>query len=180
MGDGNGAGGLGNRVECRAFARMTHIHHQPHAVHLGHHFAAHAGQAGILGLITARGEKRLIVIGQLHEAQAQPVQHLDKTDIILNAGRVLRAEKDRGAPGLAGEIYVLGGKALKDQVGEAFEPAIPAFDIQHRLAKSLVIGDGHMHRIDTARAHLAENLLRPVGILQRVDAWGHAGAPEWI
>ena len=34
-----------------------------------------------------------------------------------------------------------------------------------------------MHRIDAALAHLAKDLLGPVGVLQGVDAVGHAATP---
>jgi len=102
------------------------------------------------------------------------VQHRDQTDIVLDRAGVLEAEKDRGAPRLARSGDVARVEALKDQVGEGVEPAVPRFDIQHRFAEGLVIGDGDMHRVHPARAHLAKDFLGPVGILQTVDKI-HAG-----
>ena len=105
------------------------------------------------------------------------MQHLDQADVVLDAGRILRAEEDRGAPGVAGAAHIGGCPPLKDQVGEQLEPSVPAFDHLHRLAEGLVIGDGDMHRIHATGAHLAKDLFRPVGVLQAVDQRRHSGAP---
>ena len=67
--------------------------------------------------------------------------------------------------------------AMKDQLGEAFKPAVPLFDIEDGLSEHLVISNGDMHRIEAAIAHLAEYLLRPIGVLQTVDAKAHFGVP---
>ena len=66
--------------------------------------------------------------------------------------------------------YVIDGEALEDALGVLLEPTVPRLDIAHCFTKILVIGDRDMHRIDIAQAHLAKDLLGPVGILQRVDA----------
>ena len=120
---------MGDGVKGRPFGRMAHVHDHADAVHLGHHGAAHPGQARIVFLIAAGRQQGLVVVGQLHEPQAKPVQDLDKADVVLDATGVLRAEKDGGPACGAGKGNILRGKALKDQVGEAFELAVPAFDV---------------------------------------------------
>ena len=62
-----------------------------------------------------------------------------------------RAEKDRRAPGITGQLHISSGAALKDQIGEVFKPPVPAFDNQNGFAERLVIGDGHMDRIHAPR-----------------------------
>ena len=177
MGDRDGPCRVFDRLKGRSFARMAHVHDHADPVHLRHHRAAHAGQAGVVILIAARGQQRLVVVAQLHEAQAKRVQDLHEADVILDAGRVLRAEEDRGAAGVAGALHIRRRPPLEDKVGEPFEPAVPAFDLQDRLTEGLVIGDGDMDRVNPARAHLAKDPFRPVGILQPVDQGRHSGAP---
>ena len=180
MGDGDGPGARLDGIQRRAFGGMTHIDDQPDAVHLGDHRAAHAGQAGIFILVTAGREQGLVVIGQLHEPCAQRMQDLDKADIVFDGRGVLETEDDGGAPRLPRPAHILPGAALNDQIGIALEPAVPLLHVQDRLAKGFVIGDGHMHRIDTALAHLAKDGLRPIGVLQAVDAMGagHGRSPH--
>ena len=174
MGDGDGAlrdfGGL----DGGAVGGMAHVHHQPDAVHFLDDLAAHAGDAGVFGLVAAGRQQRLVVVAELHEAQAQLVQHLDEADIVLDGRGVLRAKEDRGAAGGAGGVDIARPFAVKDQVGILFEPAVPAFDIEDRFAEILVIGDGDMHRVHAALAHLAKDLFGPIGILQAVYTAGHA------
>ena len=158
MGHGDGAGGMAGGLDRRAVGRMAHIHDHAHPVHLGDDFAAHAGQTRIFGLIATRREQRLVVVAQLHEAQAKPVPDLDQPDIIFDRAGVLCAEKDRRAPLGAGAAHIVAGQTLKDQIGMIFEPAVPAFDIEDRLAKCLVIGDGDMHGIHPTFAHLGKDL----------------------
>jgi hypothetical protein len=54
----------------------------------------------------------------------------------------------------------------------ALEEAIPALDVGHGLAETLVIADGGVHGVEATLAHLAEDRLRPVVVLQAVDANG--------
>jgi len=96
------------------------------------------------------------------------VQDFDQTNIVFDRAGVLKAEKDRRAPGFAGTLHVACPFAVKYQVGELFEPAVPLFDVLHRFAEILMVGDGDMHRIHSALPHLAEYLFRPVGVLQAI------------
>ena len=169
MGDGNRTAGHLDGFQCRPLRRMAHIDNQTDTVHLGDNGPSHAGQAGVIRLITAGRQQRLVVIGQLHEACAKRVADLDKADIILDWRGVLEPEEDGGSSLAAGAAHIIARTSLKDQLWTSFEPAVPGFDIRHHLAKILVIGDGDMHRIDPAFAHLPENLLRPVTILQAVN-----------
>ena len=177
MGDGDRAFGPFGGFDGRAVGAVAHVHDHADAVHLADDLPPHARQAGVFGLVAARREKRLVVVGKLHEAHAKLVPDLDQPDIVLDGAGVLEAEEDGGAPGLARLVHVTGPLAVKDQVGILLEPAVPAFHVQHGFTKGLVIGDGDMHRVHPALAHLAEDLFRPVGILQCVDPIAHAGVP---
>ena len=169
MGDGDGAGRMVDRLQRGSFGGMAHVHHQPDAIHLLHHGAAHAGEARVLVLVAAGRQQRLIVVAQLHEPHAQLVHDFDKADVVLDRAGGLEPEEHRRAPRLLCAADVGGGGALEDQAGKAFEPEVPGFQVGDHLAKILVVGDGDMHRVDTAAAQLAEHLFRPVGILQVVD-----------
>ena len=85
MADADRAAGIVNCLQGGSFGRMAHIRNHAHAVHLGHHRAAHMGQAGIFGHIAARRQQGLIVIAQLHETQSKAVQHLGQPDIVFDA-----------------------------------------------------------------------------------------------
>jgi hypothetical protein len=161
---------------------VAHVDDQADPVHLGDDLATHAGDAGVLGLVAAGRQQGLVVVAELHEARAQGVADPDQPDIVFDWRGVLEAEEDRRAPGLAGQADIRAGAALEDQVREALEPAVPLFYVQDGLAEVLVIGYGHMDRVHAALAHLAEDRLRPVGVLQVVDAVGagHVGWPEAI
>ena len=148
---------------------MAHIHNQSNAVHFRHHLAAHAGQAGIVILITPSRQQRLIVIGQLHKPQAQRVQNFNQSNIILDTGRVLRPKEYCRATRFTRPINIGGSAALHDQVGELFKPTVPFFDIQNGFAKGFVIRDRDMHRINATFAHLAKHFFRPICILQTID-----------
>ena len=169
MGDGNRTAGEFDRLESRAFGRMAHIDDKSDTVHLGNNSAAHAGQASVIFLIAACRQKRLVVVGQLHEPCAERVTDLDKADVVLDRRRVLETEKDGGASLAAGAAYILTGTALENQLGKPFKPAVPRLNIGDSLTEILVIGDGDMHRIDAALTHLPEDLFRPVAILKTVD-----------
>ena len=93
------------------------------------------------------------------------MQHFDQPDVIFDAGRVLRSEEDGGAPRRAGKGDILCVKALKDQVRPTLEPAVPPFNIRHRLAEILVIDQCDVNGINTTRAQLAKDILGPVRIL---------------
>ena len=162
MGDGDGTGRLLDRLERRAVGGMAHVHHEPDAVPLLDHLPAHAGQPGVVGLVAARRQKRLVVVAQLHEARAERVDDLDEADIVLDRRGVLEAEEDRRAPFGPRAAHVVARAALEDQIGKPLEPAIPGLDVLHRLPEFLVVGDGDVDRVHAPFAHLAENLLRPV------------------
>ncbi len=59
---------------------------------------------------------------------------------------------------------------MEDQVGELLKPTVPDFDTEHSCAEFLMLGDGDMHRLQPAIAHLAKHFFRPDGILQAVNA----------
>jgi hypothetical protein len=113
------------------------------------------------------------------------VHDLDQTNVIFDWAGVLKPEKDRRPVGVAGGVDVVRPLPLHDEIGIGLEPAVPRLEVQHRLSKILVIGDGHVDRSNTAFAHLPEYLFRPVGILQPINAQGgrilhQRGTPEMI
>ena len=94
---------------------------------------------------------------------------LDQADIVFDRRGVLKTEKDRRAPALARAAHIRAAQALEDERGVLLEAAVPGLDIVHGFAKVLVISDGHMDSVDTARAHLGEDFFGPIGILQAID-----------
>ena len=101
----------------------------------------------ILGLVAAGREQALVVVGELHEADAERVADLDEADIVLDRRRILRAEKDRG-PAFAARADDVGrGAAMEDQPGKRSKRRFQSLDIGDRLAKVLVIGDRRMNRV---------------------------------
>ena len=137
---------------------MAHIHNQPDTVHLCNHFAAHAGDTAICAFITARGQKRLIIIGQLHKARTKTMPDFHQADIIFNRRRVLKAKQNGGTPVFFGLPDIGGGESLTNPVRIGFKPAIPLFQIQNRFTKIFVISDGDMHTINLTLLHFGENL----------------------
>ena len=158
---------------------MAHINHQTDPVHLPNHLAAHPRQACIIVLVAPGRKQGLVVVGQLHKAQAEPVKNLHQTDIILYAGGVLRTKENCCAACLPRSLDVFRRKALHDQARKAFEPAVPSADIVNRLTEVLVVGYGHMNRIEATGTHLPEDFFRPVGVLQPINKHAHPACPPW-
>ena len=67
------------------------------------------------------------------------MQHLHQPDIVFDRRRVLEPEENRRPSGLLRPPHVVGIPTLENQIGKLFEPSIPAFDIEHRLPKVLMI-----------------------------------------
>ena len=184
MADGDGAARQRDRLQRRALPRMREVHDHAEPVHLRDRLAAHAGDAAVLGLLPAAAEQRLVVVGELQEADAELMQDFDQADIVLDRHRRLQAEEDRRAVALRSARDIGGLTARQDEVGVIAEPLVPVGDQPRRLAKALVIGHRGVDGIETAGAHLLEDLARPAAILQSVDADGtlwagrrHVGAP---
>ena len=169
VGDDDGASRMGDCLKRRALGGVRHVDRKADPVHLVHRLATHAGQARILALIAAGREQRLIVVGELHESQAQRVENLGEPDVILDAGRVLSPEKDCSPPLACGAVHVGAGTSLEDQFGKSLEVPIPACDIGRGLAEALMIADGRMNGGDAPLAHVAEDRFRPVAILEAID-----------
>jgi hypothetical protein len=180
VGDDDRAGADLDRFQRRALGRVAHVDHQADTIHFCDDFAPHTRDARVLGLVTAGGEQRLVVVGQLHETRAQRMQNFDQPDIVLDRRRILEAIEDRGAVGVARETHVVTGKTLEYKVREPLEAAVPLLHVGHGFAEIFMIGDGHVHRVDAAGTHLLKDFLRPVAVLQGIYAVGgiaHAGSP---
>ena len=135
-----------DRFEGRALARMGHVDDHAEPIHLADHLAAHAGHACVLVLPPARAEQRLVVVAELHEAQAERVQRLDEAQIGLHRGRVLGSEHDGGAARGARALDIGGRAGGEDQVLMGREAPVPFHDAIDRLAEVLVVD----HRACTA------------------------------
>ena len=61
--------------------------------------------------------KRLIVVGQLHEPDAEFMQNFDQAEIVLDRHRVLQAEENRGSTRRLGGGDIFGGAARENEIG---------------------------------------------------------------
>jgi hypothetical protein len=52
--------------------------------------------------------------------------------------------------------FIIAAAALENEIRDALEKTVPRLEVQNHLADGFVVADGHMHRIDTTLAHLAE------------------------
>ena len=133
----------GDGLQRGAFAGMRQVDQHAEPVHLPHHLAPHAGEAGILRLRPAAAEQRLVVVGELHDADAEIVQHLRR-------GR----DRPRSATGSAGRAGWRCGRrrrrgrcrrrcaAGRDQVGMVAKAPVPGDDVVDDGAERQMIGDG--------------------------------------
>mmetsp|Transcript_4692 Transcript_4692/g.7445 ORF Transcript_4692/g.7445 Transcript_4692/m.7445 type:complete len:247 (+) Transcript_4692:1370-2110(+) len=169
MGDCDRALRQVRRLNGGTVAGMAHIDHKTHAVHLFDDLFAHAGDAHVLIFITAGRKQGLVIIGQLHETSAKRVDDLHKSDVVFNRAWVLEAKEHSGTPGFTSHINVRRPLTFHDQFRVLFKPAVPFFKVQNRFTEVFVIGDGNVNRIHAPFAQLAENLFRPVGILQVIN-----------
>ena len=106
---------------------MGHIHNHADAVHFLHDLLAHAREAGVIVLITARRQQGLVVIRELHKAHAKLMADFDKAYIVFNRARILEAKEDRSAPRFLRQSHIGSAGAFENDLGEPFEPAVKAF-----------------------------------------------------
>ena len=71
-------------LQGRTLGAVGHIDDHAHPIHFPHHLLAKPGESAVLRLVTAAGQQALVVVGELHDHQAQPTHHLDQPDFILN------------------------------------------------------------------------------------------------
>ncbi len=148
---------------------MRKVDDHADAVHLAHHLAAEAGQAGIDRLVAAGAEQALVVVGELHEPDAELVEHLDQAQVVLDRRTVLEAEDDGGLAGGLGGEDVGGGAGGADEVAVPLETAVPIGDQLQGVAGVLPVGEGDMDGGEAAGAQLLEQGAVPVAVLQPVD-----------
>ena len=98
-----------DRIHGAAFTTMAHINNHSHAVHFGDDLFAKPGDATVLSLISTSGEQGLVVVRQLHKADAQLMPNLNQTQIFFNRLGVLKTKKDRRPTGCFRQINVCGG-----------------------------------------------------------------------
>ena len=123
----------------------------------------------------------LVVVGELHDQEAEIAHHLDHVDIVLDGRAVLGAEKDPDAPRGLGPGDIAGPAHRHDQVRMGLEAAVPLAQARQRLAGGLVVDQGGVDGVQAAFAHLLEDFPRPVGVLQAVDGQhfsGHDVSPQ--
>jgi hypothetical protein len=148
---------------------MREVDDEAEPVHLADDQAPHPGEAAVMGLLPAGAEQGLIVIGQLHEAQPERVQHLDEAEIVLDRQRVLETEEDRRATRRPRPVDIGGRAPEQDQIRMVAKAGVPVDEMLHGFAERLVIGHRGMDGREPARPHLLEHVSRPAAELQPVD-----------
>ncbi len=94
-------------------------------------------------------------------------------DIICNGMRCLQPEQDRRPTTVLCGAHIRSTCRPHNQIAELFKPPVPLTQVADQFWHRLVIGDGYMHRIHAAFAHLAKHFFREVGVLQPIDQVRH-------
>ena len=154
---------------------MRHVDHHADPVHLADDLLPKAGQPTVLLLVATAGEQALIVVGELHNHEAEATHHLHQTDLVLNRRTILCTKNDTDAPFCLGAVNISRLIYGPDQIRVRLEALVPLTEAGQGLAGVLVVGNRDVHRIETALVHLLEDLARPGRVLQAVD-----DCPVWI
>ncbi|CAI8372945.1 MAG: Uncharacterised protein [Halieaceae bacterium] len=154
---------------------MRHIHHHADPVHLADHLLPKTSEPTVLFLITTTGEQALIVVGELHDHQAEPTHHLHQTDLVFDRRAVLRTENNADAPFCLGAVNISRLIHGPDQIRVSLEALVPFPKTRQGLAGILVVGNRNVDCIETALVHLLEDLARPRRVLQAID-----DVPVWV
>ncbi len=93
MGNGNGALGDFDSLQRRQFGRVAEIDQHADTVHLLDHLAPETADAGVDLLVTASPDQALVVVGELHDAHPQLVEHLDQRQVVLDGRAVLESRR---------------------------------------------------------------------------------------
>ena len=62
---------------------MRHVDHHANAVHLFDDLLAKASESAVFVLVTATGEETLVVIGELHDHEAEATHDLNQSNLIF-------------------------------------------------------------------------------------------------
>ena len=169
MRHGDRPGGQLDGLERRALARMRHVDDHAEAVHLGDDLASHPGDSIVLAFIAARGQQTLVVVGELHKANAKRMADFHQADIVLDRRAILQAEIHSDAAFRLRPPDIRAGPAMKHQVTICREQLVPADDVDDGLLEILVIGDRHVDGIDTACFQVAKDRFRISAVLKTID-----------
>jgi hypothetical protein len=140
-----------------------------HAIHLGDYLVAEIRKSAVAGLVAAGADEVLRVVGDLHDADAEVLEHLQVAELVLDAGQVLPAERDAGLAFALGARDVGGGVHLGDEIGMLAEPVLPAHHVCHRVAEAFPDRAGAVRPGEPAAAHVLEHLAAEVGDDQAVE-----------
>lgn len=125
MGNNHRTLGKLDGLKRRALGAVRHVDDHADAVHLADHLAPEAGNAAVFGFVTAAGEQALVVVGELHDQQAQVAHYRDHVDIVLDGRAVLGAEEDANPPLLPGAENIRWLAHRHDQITVFFKAAVP-------------------------------------------------------
>ena len=164
-----------DRFQRGTLGAVRHIDHHADSVHLADDLLPKAGQPAVLLLVATTGEQALIVVGELHDHEAEATHHLHQTDLVLDRRAILRTKNDTDAPFGLGAVNISRLIYRPDQIGVRLEALVPFAKTRQGLAGVLVVGNRDVHRIETAFVHLLEDLARPGRVLQAVDH-----CPVWV
>ena len=116
-------------------AHVRKVAEDAHAVHLGDHLNAEFGQPAVVLFIAPAAHEILRVVGDLHDADAQVLEHLQEADLVLDARKVLPAKEDSGASLFFRPVDVGGGEDLRNEIRVVPEVALPARQVFHAAAE---------------------------------------------
>src|SRR5690606_21329856 len=114
-----------DRFEPGALAAMRDIDDHADPVHLADDLATEPRNPAVVLFVTRAADEALVIVRQLHDPDAQLVEHLDQPDIVLDRRRLLESEDDRRSARLLRVPDFRGAAAWTDDIAVILEEPVP-------------------------------------------------------
>ena len=144
---------------------VGHIDNHANTIHLFDHLATKPRDTAILGLITTRRQRALIVVGELHDPHTQLVEYLDHLDIVFNRRAILKTKNNADFTEALRLENIAGAVHSHDKVAVIDKMSVPCAYIFERFTDIFPIGNGHMNRAQATLLCLFKQVTIPVDVL---------------
>ena len=150
---------------------MAYIDGDAQLVHQAHRIPAQLAEAGVLALQVPVTHEVSVIVGGLHDADAQSVKQIQTVQIIGHRAHVLPAHDQADLPAITGRLEVGGLPNLHPPGVRSREMGQPAGDLLAGLGEiRLEMTDRDVQGIDAAFAQIAGIAIAVIG--QAVDNQG--------